>query len=388
MVLLLFVTQACTDIFLSGLPEISKEFGASTSVTNLTLSIYNYSLAFFVLFIGVISDFFGRKKTILACLFLHILASGAIGFSHLMPLIIVMRIFQALGGAAAYIIFRLIIKDTLSKDQQIHAVGQLVFAMVLSPMVAPTFGAFLISYFSWRACFLAIALIELPLFFWALFAIKETRHETIKNASFLKSHLSSYISILKNSYFLSCALIVGATFAAFYSFIGISSYLYINEYQTKHTTYSYVFIALAAAYLIGNRMMNQMNEQHLATRKMVRKGVDIELLGAIMIFLAPFFENVIIILGLITLGTCVLRFSTALINPPIQVEITNYFEEKGAYALGLLTSFQYTFAAFATSLVSDLPLRPSHSLIVSTSLFVFLSFIGYFFYSKNKAARA
>ncbi|NDH54373.1 MAG: Bcr/CflA family multidrug efflux transporter, partial [Betaproteobacteria bacterium] len=40
MVLLLFSTQACTDIFLAGLPQIAREFGVSMGVSNLTISVY------------------------------------------------------------------------------------------------------------------------------------------------------------------------------------------------------------------------------------------------------------------------------------------------------------------------------------------------------------
>ena len=45
MVLLLFATQACTDIFLPGLPAIATTFDATMQTANLTISAYNYSQA-------------------------------------------------------------------------------------------------------------------------------------------------------------------------------------------------------------------------------------------------------------------------------------------------------------------------------------------------------
>jgi DHA1 family bicyclomycin/chloramphenicol resistance-like MFS transporter len=173
MVLLLFATQACTDIFLSGLPSIAHEFHTSMTVTNLTISVYNTCQALVVLFIGVISDLRGRRATMLVCLALHIGATIWIALSSSMPWMIAMRVLQATGSAAVYIILRLIIKDTMEKKAQIHATGLLVVGLVLSPILAPVLGAWIIRLSSWRNCFWAIALFEAPLFVWAWITIME-----------------------------------------------------------------------------------------------------------------------------------------------------------------------------------------------------------------------
>lgn len=235
MVLLLFATQACTDIFLSGLPLIAKEFRATMEVTNLTISVYNYSQAAVVLFIGVISDLRGRRATILTCLALHIGATIWIALSSSISTMIVMRVLQAAGSAAVYIILRLIIKDTMDKKAQIHATGLLVMGLVLSPILAPVLGAWITHLSSWRNCFWAIALFEAPLFAWAWMTISETNRKQAEfRASFsLKNHFLSYVAVLKDRYFLGMALIVGSVFAAFYAFISISSYLYITTQKSR-----------------------------------------------------------------------------------------------------------------------------------------------------------
>jgi hypothetical protein len=65
-----------------------------------------------------------------------------------------------------------------------------------------------------------------------------------------------------------------------------------------------------------------------------------------------------------------LRLTTALINPPAQVVVSNHFHERGSHALGMLTCAQYSFAAVGTMVVSGLPLTPSGNFMVSTCLFV------------------
>lgn len=385
MVLLLFSTKACTDIFLSGLPQIAREFGVPMDVSNLTISVYNYSQAFFVLFIGVVSDLWGRRSVLLACLLMHIAASVWIALCTGMPAMIVMRAAQALGSAAVYIVLRLVIKDTLDKKAQIHATGLLVVGLVLSPILAPVLGAWIIQVSSWRNCFWAIALFEIPLFAWTWVAIRESNHRQseFRAAFSMRAHLLNYYSVLKDGYFLSLALIVGAAFAAFYAFISISSFMYIQQYGIRETDYAYLFIGIALAYLLGNRVMSKLNANNLAPQKIVGLGIYTSLLGTALILAQVFTHDTLLAIGLITLGTCLLRLATALINPPVQVMVTNHFRDQGSHALGLLTCIQYCFAGLGTMVVSGLSFAPSANFTISTFAFIALSLMAYMFAARK-----
>jgi DHA1 family bicyclomycin/chloramphenicol resistance-like MFS transporter len=386
MVLLLFSTQAGTDIYLSGLPLIAREFGQTMKVTNLTISVYNYGQAFFVLFIGVVSDLYGRRSTLLTCLMLHILASIWIAVCSSIGVMIAMRVVQGLGTAAAYIVLRLIIKDTMDKKAQIHATGLLLIGLVLSPILAPMVGAWITSLSTWRNCFWAIAVLEIPLFIWGWITIGETNHrqQQFRAAFSLKKHFLHYFLILKDGYFLGLALILGGAFAAFYAFLSISSYLYIDQFGIKGTNYAYVFIAVALSYLLGNRLMSQLNARDLRPLQIVGIGVYTSAFGALLMFAEMFTHNAVVIIVLVSVGICLLRLATALINPPLQVVVTNHFQEHGSHGLGLLTCFQYLFAAAGTTVVSGLPFEPSVNLMSSTLIFVLLSGLGYWF-SVRKA---
>jgi DHA1 family bicyclomycin/chloramphenicol resistance-like MFS transporter len=170
---------------------------------------------------------------------------------------------------------------------------------------------------------------------------------------------------------------VGAAFGAFYAFISISSYLYINQYGVKDTDYAYVFIGIALSYLLGNRLMSKLNANNLSPLKIIGIGIYTSLFGAALILAEVFTRSAVAAVVLVTLGTCLLRLATALINPPVQVVVTNHFQENGSHALGLLTCIQYSFAAVGTMVVSGLSFQPSVNLMTSTLVFVMLSFVGY-----------
>lgn len=387
MVLLLFVTQACTDIFLPGLPQIAREFNSSIDVASLTISVYNYCQAAVVLFIGVVSDVRGRRPTMLICFALHIIATVWIALCDAIGVMIAMRAVQALGSAAVYIVLRMIIKDTLDKKAQIHATGLLVIGLVLSPILAPVVGSWIVHWSGWRECFWLLALLELPLFIWAWVVVGETnlrRHE-MKAAFSWSAHAGNYGQVLKDPYFRGMALIVGAGFAAFYAFISISSFMFIHQFQMRETTYGYVFIGLALSYLAGNRLMSMLNARALAPQRIIALGLWVSVLGAVCVLISPLFAQGAVIVAAIVAGTCLLRLATALIIPPAQVEVTNRFPQHGAHALGLLTCTQYCFAAIGTMVVSNLWFAPSVNFMISTVVFVVLSALGYVAVARQRS---
>jgi DHA1 family bicyclomycin/chloramphenicol resistance-like MFS transporter len=387
MVLLLFVTQACTDIFLPGLPQIAREFNSSIDVASLTISVYNYCQAAVVLFIGVVSDVRGRRPTLLICFALHIIATICIALCGSMTVMIAMRAVQALGSAAVYIVLRMIIKDTLDKQAQIHATGLLVIGLVLSPILAPVVGSWIVHWSDWRNCFWALFVLDVPLFIWAYAAIKETnlRRDEYKASFRWTSHARNYAQVLSSGYFRGMALIVGAGFAAFYAFISISSFLFMHEFQLRETTYGYVFIALALSYLAGNRLMSVLNGRSLSPQRIIALGLLVSVAGAACVLAGPLLLQAAGAVALIVIGTCLLRLATALIIPPAQVEVTNHFPQHGAHALGLLTCTQYCFAAIGTMVVSNLWFAPSVNFMISTVVFVVLAALGYVFVRRHAA---
>jgi len=185
---------------------------------SLTISAYNISQAIVVLFIGVVSDLVGRRPTLLVCLALHIGASASIAATGSLPWMIAMRVVQAAGSGAVYIVLRLAIKDSMDRQAQVHATGLLVTGLVLSPILAPLAGAWIIGVSDWRGCFWAIAVLEAALFLWAWRAIGESNHQqgALRAAFSRPAHGAAYASVLKDGYFGGLALAVGASFAAFY----------------------------------------------------------------------------------------------------------------------------------------------------------------------------
>lgn len=378
---LLFITQAFTDIYVSGLPLMAREFNVTPAQMNHTITFYVYSQAFLFLIIGPISDILGHKRTIVVTLFCSLISTFIISESNSLNTILIFRIFQALGSAGVYIVSRLIIKEVYDKDEQLSVTGLFLLGLVLSPAIAPVAGAFIIKHLDWRWTFRILGLLLAA--FWAILIVivKESNSTTIKanQANFNLFRLfGNYIFVLKNWLFIRYVLVVGGTFASFYAFITMSSYMYIDEYHISGVYYSYLFTLIAFGYLIGNKMMIFYSKRKVSPYTLVMIGIT---LGAIVCGLTLLSIIVrheeIVFIGLITFAGWLTRLATAFINPPIQVEVIGSFGNRGSFAVGLLSSLQYVFAAFGSWFVGFLKYEPSMNIIISTILFTLLSIISF-----------
>lgn len=383
LIVLLFITQACTDIYIPGLPLMAREFGVTPAKMNLTVSVYVYAQAALFLIMGLVSDLWGRRKTILVSIALATLASFTIAFNHNVNQIILLRIIQALGSGAVYIVSRLIIKEVYDFKEQLRITGLLLIGLILSPALAPVAGAVIINYFGWRTCFSLIGYSLAILTIIGSILLKESNHNIDKfRADFnLISVCSSYFRILVNGLFIRYNLIVGGTFAAFYAFITMSSYMYINEYHIASIYYSYLFVFMALGYLLGNKIMLFLNSSyHIRPYRLVKIGIGVGLIAMSLVIAALFLQHIsLIFIGLITLSGLVMRMATAFINPPIQVEITHCFGNNSSLAIGLMSCIQYIFGGFGSWIVGILHTEPSISIIISTILFTLLTSIAFIF---------
>jgi DHA1 family bicyclomycin/chloramphenicol resistance-like MFS transporter len=378
LLLLLFVTQASTDIYVSGLPLMAREFNVTPAKMNMTITYYVYTQAVLFLIMGPISDLCGRRKTILISLIISIIATFMISESKQLDQIILLRIVQAIGSASIYIVSRLIIKEVYDKEEILSVTGLFLLGLVLSPALAPVIGAIIIKYLDWRWCFRLIGIISMLLTFSGFFIIQESNHaiDKFRREFMPRKMLRNYLSVLTNWLFIRYLVVVGGTFASFYAFISMSSYMYINEYHISNIYYSYLFTFIALGYLIGNKMMIYLSKRGKSSHYLVLIGVKIAIFVVALTALSIAFRNyTMLFICLITLSGWLVRLATAFINPPIQVGVIHSFPNQSSYAVGLLSSLQYVFAAFGSWVVGIMPYEPSTNIIATTIIFTCITII-------------
>lgn len=354
MTAMFFVGMAATDIYISSLPIMQDEFDVSPSVINLTLTSYNVGIACFLLLAPIASEYFSRRRLVLGASLIFTVASFTIWQVDSIWTMIALRAVQSIGAALLIIVSRDILKDIMNEREQIRANAIILLGIVLSPAIAPIIGAYLSELFGWRSCFAFIGMLGVLMTFAAYFALPETKAaDKLSSSVNAKEYFTRYINVLGNPFFLALTIMQASVNGAFFAFLGVSSYLYMDDFDFDQTEYAYIYASMAIAYLLGNKMLLRFNRSNGSYDKILKAGITSALLGSILIAIGDLFGYLTPAIVLITLGSLITRYSGALINPSTQVLTLNAFKANGSIALGLsmsVTFFTTGFAMWAVTL--------------------------------------
>ncbi|MEL0606705.1 multidrug effflux MFS transporter [Vibrio echinoideorum] len=235
------------DLYLPALPQMVEVFNTDQSMVNLTLSSYFVTYAFGLLFWGPLSEKFGRKPILLIGLASYMVASVICAMTNSIEQLIGARIFQAFAGSAITVIATAIVKDLYDGREREKIMATIMSLVIIAPMVAPVFGAFLLKIASWRMMFVTLAVFGAFASVLA-FCYRETL-ETKYQGSIFRSWGRMGV-VMKNRSFVKLLVIFSIIPMALMGFLAAGSYIYIDHFGLTEQQFSYAFAfnALCASF--------------------------------------------------------------------------------------------------------------------------------------------
>ena len=137
------------DISLPALAATGATLGVSPSEVGLTMSAFMLSLAVAPLIYGPVSDRFGRKPVVAFGVALFVAASLACAVAQSLPALSVCRFVQGVGAASTAMTFA-IIRDLFGETTARAKIANVVVAINVVTVIAPTAGAALLTIGGWR----------------------------------------------------------------------------------------------------------------------------------------------------------------------------------------------------------------------------------------------
>ncbi|PMG17260.1 hypothetical protein BCU97_05725 [Vibrio splendidus] len=235
------------DLYLPALPQMVKVFNTDQSMVNLTLSSYFVTYAVGLLFWGPLSEKFGRKPILLIGIASYMVASVLCAMTNSIEQLIGARIFQAFAGSAITVIATAIVKDLYDGREREKIMATIMSLVIIAPMVAPVFGAFLLKIASWRMMFVTLAV------FGAFASVLALCYRETLESKYQGSIFRSWGRlgvVMKNRSFIKLLVIFSITPMALMGFLAAGSYIYINDFGLTEQQFSYAFAfnALCASF--------------------------------------------------------------------------------------------------------------------------------------------
>ena len=268
-------------IIVPSIPAMAHQFATDPGLIQLTISLYLVCLAFSQLFLGSLSDRFGRRPVILAGLALTAITSFAAMAASSAVALIAARSAQAFGASAGMVVGRAMIRDLYHRDRAAAMIGTVTMTTVVMPMLAPLLGGVLDTAFGWRATFAFLGAASLAVFVWAAFALRETR--PAHPANIPRPHIfSEGGALLTNRSFLGYVVCAALGCGAFFSVLGGGSHLVVSIMERSSAEFGLWFAVMSFGYMLGNFITARMS-QRVGVDALVKWGLILEVIGAAII---------------------------------------------------------------------------------------------------------
>ena len=144
-----FMHQFDGSVIATALPSMAATLHDDPLRLNLAISCYLLALAVFVPISGWMASRFGAKRVFTMAIVIFTISSILCGVSHSLFELVIARILQGMGGAMMTPVGRLIVVKTAPRADLVKAINYITIPAALAPILGPSVGGFIVTYFSW-----------------------------------------------------------------------------------------------------------------------------------------------------------------------------------------------------------------------------------------------
>ena len=149
-----FMEVLDTSVANVALPHIAGSLSSSVDEATWVLTAYLVANAVVLPLSGWFSTLFGRKRFYMSCVLLFTASSAMCGLAPSLPILILCRVLQGLGGGALQPVSQAILREIFPREKQGMAMAVYGMGVVFAPVVGPTLGGWITDNYTWRWIFL------------------------------------------------------------------------------------------------------------------------------------------------------------------------------------------------------------------------------------------
>jgi DHA1 family bicyclomycin/chloramphenicol resistance-like MFS transporter len=236
------------NMFLPSLPTMTEYFRADYRLMQLSVALFLGAIAILQLFVGPLSDRFGRRPVLLVGLGVFVLATIGCLTAKTVEVFLIFRMGQAAVGVAM-VLSRAIARDMFDQSKAASMIGYITMGMAVVPMITPAIGGALDEAFGWKASFWVFLGFGLAVF-WLVWAdVGETN--TAKSTSF-RAQIADYPELLMSPRFWGYCLAAAFASGAFFAYLGGAPFVGSVVYGLAPSKLGVFFGAPALGYMVGN----------------------------------------------------------------------------------------------------------------------------------------
>jgi DHA1 family bicyclomycin/chloramphenicol resistance-like MFS transporter len=298
---------------LPSMQEWGGMFGTDQAHVQLTFSGYLMAYGFFQLVYGPLSDRHGRKVMLIIGLAIAGAASVMAMLAQDITTLTLARVLQGAGSAASMVVGRSMVQDLFEGPARTRVMAYIGMSLGLCPPLASLLGGQVHVRWGWQTNFAILTALAVLLLLAAWRGLpKHRRVEAQQEQHWLCAMGQAYRRLFREPRFLLYVVILAATTAAFYVFLG-GAPIVLSHYGIGPDGVGWFIMTVPLAYIVGNFLTSR-TIHRAGERRMMRWGQVFTLSGIVLMLalgLADIRSPLAVALPLLLTG-----FGHGLLNPP------------------------------------------------------------------------
>ena len=189
---------------------------------------------------------------ILGGLVVYILASIGCAFAAEAGQLVLLRFLQGLAACGGVVLARTMVRDLAEKDQAARAMSLMMACTSIAPMLAPLIGGQVLWFLGWRAIFWVLAMVGVIALVAAWLRLPETLRPEYRQPLVLSSILKRFRELFRHRAFMGYAFTGSFQFAALFSFLSGSPFIFIEHYGVAPRAYGLIFGGMVVFMTLGS----------------------------------------------------------------------------------------------------------------------------------------
>ena len=339
------------DTYLPSFPAIQREFAVASIELQQTLTAYLAAFAVMTLFHGALSDSFGRRPVILACLAIFVLGSIGCTFAQSFPQLLFFRGVQGLSAGVGWVVGRAIVRESFPGHDAQRLLSLITMIFGLAPALAPVIGGWLQGAFGWRAVFTFLTLYGVLQLAVCWRALPET-HPREKRQPFAPAPLfRTYLMLASSPRLRLLSLAVALNFCGFFLYVASAPAVIYGLLGLTELHFPVLFVPGIAGVMLGaflsHRMAGRVSRRHtVQTGYLVMFGAVAFNVGYHALYPAA--------LPWTVLPYAAYAVGMALAAPSVQLLVLDLFPQNSGTASSMQGFAHALFTAFTAALIAPL----------------------------------
>ena len=309
--LLTAVAALTVDMSLPAIPAMVDALATSLPLGQKIVGVFMAGMALGQIPAGLFSDRLGRLPVLYVGLVIFTLAASVAAVAGDIVVMLAARFVQGIGAAFSIVLARAIVRDVASGKDLARLMSLMTIIFTAAPVIAPTFGAFMVTHWGWRTPFIVIAACGVLIFVAVRRNLVET-HVPDVNEHPLRQLVSSFREFFSYRQSVFGLLLTVLLPVGFMSIIAVSAALAVEIYGYTIQQYGLIFACAGLSILLGS----------VTNRWLVTRFDQLQLiaLGVALIFTASAQLTIIALLDAapfwwIWSAVCLFMFTIAILTP-------------------------------------------------------------------------